>query len=196
MPKIAYDFSKEMLFYIIKCKDELVEEVYIGSTFNFTNRKYQHKSSCNNEKNQHYNCKKYQYIREHGGWNNFSIYVIDRKICIDKLDAIQHEQSLIELHKAKLNSIRAFTDKEERKKQNKIHNAEYNATHKEETQKYNAEYIATHKEEIKQRSVEYRATHKEKIKQQKAEYRATHKEEIKQRSAKYRLKKKETQVLP
>ena len=37
-------------FYEIVCKDENKDFIYIGSTKDFKNRKYQHKNACINEK--------------------------------------------------------------------------------------------------------------------------------------------------
>ena len=36
------------MIYKIVCKDLSITPVYIGSTTDFTNRKYDHKSSCEN----------------------------------------------------------------------------------------------------------------------------------------------------
>ena len=48
MPRLVSDYSKGLIYKIHhEDKEELI---YIGSTTNFTNRKYTHKSSCNNEK--------------------------------------------------------------------------------------------------------------------------------------------------
>ena len=160
MPKTAYDFSKEMLFYMIKCNDESVDGIYIGSTFDFTKRKSAHKSCCNNEKDPHYHFKIYQTIRANGGWDNYNINVIDRKVVIDKLEARQHEQTLIEKHAAKLNSIKAFGN-------NKEYVKEYYETHTEEINAKHREYDETHKEQRK----EYNKNHREHINAYMREYR-------------------------
>ena len=47
MPKIPVDYSKTII-YKIQHQDK-PELLYVGSTTNFTKRKYQHKNSCNNE---------------------------------------------------------------------------------------------------------------------------------------------------
>ena len=67
MPRTKTDYSKTII-YVIKCKNDDITEEYIGSTTNFTKRKYQHKSSCNNEKSKDYNQLKYKIIRENGGF--------------------------------------------------------------------------------------------------------------------------------
>ena len=62
MPKVAHDFSKEMIFYIIKCIDLEKTEIYVGSTFSFVRRKYEHKSNSTNPKSRGYHFKQYVYI--------------------------------------------------------------------------------------------------------------------------------------
>ena len=112
MPKTAYDFTREMIFYIIKCNDDSITDMYVGSTFDFARRKGSHKSVCNNNNSINHNLKIYQVIRENGGWNNWSMNVVDRKIVKDKIEATQYEQSLIDKYKTNLNTIRAFVSEE------------------------------------------------------------------------------------
>ena len=54
--------------YKIQCNDKLIKEIYIGSTINFINRRYYHKN--NYEKK---DTKVYKFIRENGGWNNWTM---------------------------------------------------------------------------------------------------------------------------
>jgi hypothetical protein len=110
MPKVAHDFSNEIIFYIIKCNDLEKTDIYVGSTFNFIKRKWEHKSICNNPNHTKYNRKIYIYIRENGGWDAFNMTMLDRKVCVDMLEARKHEQSLIDKYKANLNMVKAFTD--------------------------------------------------------------------------------------
>ena len=152
MPKTAYDFTKEMIFYMIKCNDDSTDDCYCGSTFDFAKRKACHKADCNNENSKHHNLKLYQTIRENGGWSNFSMTMIDRKIVRDKLEARQYEQSLIDTHKAKLNTNRAFLNKEQRQ--------EHYASNKEAIRKRQAEHYASNKETILKRQAEYHAKKK------------------------------------
>ena len=108
MPKVAHDFTKEIIFYIIKCNDVEKTEIYVGSTFNFVKRKTRHRSNCINPNMKHHNIKVYVYIRENGGWDNFTMTMLDRKVCIDMLEARKYEQTLITQYKANLNSRKAF----------------------------------------------------------------------------------------
>ena len=61
------NYSKGIV-YKLCCKDVNITDIYIGSTTNFTRRKWGHKTACNNEKDKSYNFKVYQFIRNHGGF--------------------------------------------------------------------------------------------------------------------------------
>jgi len=183
MPKHAYDFEKQMMFYIIKCNNEDEEEVYIGSTFDFTKRKAQHKSSCNNENDTNYTLKIYQTIRANGGWINYSMYVIDRKVCIDKLEARQHEQTLIQQYKSSLNSQRAYRSNEERLEHQRAHYVKNRETRLEYQRVYGAEHRdarkardAKNRDALNEKSREYRAKNKDAVNEKQRERRRILKE--------------------
>ena len=63
MPKVDIDYSNT-IFYKIYCKDSAIDDLYIGHTTNFVQRKYAHKQGCKNNKSSNYNCKLYQTIRD------------------------------------------------------------------------------------------------------------------------------------
>ena len=67
--------------YKLCCKNVDVKEIYIGSTTNFKRRKNAHKTSCNNEKGKKYNMNVYSFIRENGGWNNWSMILVEEVCC-------------------------------------------------------------------------------------------------------------------
>jgi hypothetical protein len=83
MPKDTIDYSNTII-YKIYCKDSNVKETYIGHTTNFTKRKYQHKVTCNNNKN---DLKIYKIINENGGWENWDIIEIAKCNCKDVIEA-------------------------------------------------------------------------------------------------------------
>ena len=132
MPKVAHDFKNEIIFYIIKCNDLEKTDIYVGSTFSFVKRKSQHKSDCSNINSHNHNYKIYVYIRENGGWDAFTMTMLDRKVCVDMLEARKHEQTLITQYKAELNMRKAFRNEKECRKQ-------YELEHKEDKQKYRIE---------------------------------------------------------
>ena len=90
------------IIYKLFCKD--FDEFYIGSTTNFHKRKIHHKTSCNNEKDKEYNAKKYQYIRNNGGYDNWNYEILELGEYQDKNCMKNRERYFIETLKPSLNS--------------------------------------------------------------------------------------------
>ena len=99
---------KNYIFYKICCDD--YDEIYVGSTCNFNNRKRQHKQNVNldNERN---NLKIYKTIRENGGWDNWRMIQIGSRDGITKRDAEKIEEEYRVELRATLNDKFAFVDK-------------------------------------------------------------------------------------
>jgi hypothetical protein len=104
MPKEPINYSKSII-YKIYCNNPEVKEIYIGSTTNFKNRKNQHKNTCYNKNNNAYNLKKYSYIRDNGGWDNFSMIPIIEYPCENKFQLMIKEEEYRKELKATLNFI-------------------------------------------------------------------------------------------
>ena len=104
MPKVDIDYSNT-IFYKIYCKDASIDDLYIGHTTNFVQRKYAHKQGCKNNKSSNYNCKLYKTIRDNMGWDNWMMEIIAFHNCDDLYAAKKLEQSYFEDYKATLNSI-------------------------------------------------------------------------------------------
>jgi hypothetical protein len=170
-------------FYEIVCKDEDKNFIYIGSTKDFKNRKYQHKKTWNNENFKEYNIQLYQFIRGNGGWENFEMNPIEILECESKTHARIREQYWIELKKANLNKVRAYRTKEQAKKYNKEKTSEY----REKNQDKIKDYIEKNKDKIKEYEREYR----EKNKEQQREYYEQNQDKIKEQKREYYLKKKD-----
>lgn len=99
--------SKYDNFVIYKIyQPECPELIYIGSTTNFSQRKSSHKKYCHNKVSKKYTYPIYQYIRNCGGFEKFNIEIIEKFPCKTKVEGLQREKELIELHNAKLNSIK------------------------------------------------------------------------------------------
>ena len=79
------DYSK-CYIYKLCCRDASVEEVYIGSTTNIIKRRNNHKKCCNNPNSKGYNTYKYQFIRDHGGFENWCLIVLEEFSCNSKLE--------------------------------------------------------------------------------------------------------------
>ena len=72
--------------YKFVCIDKSVKDEYIGSTKNLYRRIYHHKSSSHNSNLSKYNYKVYQFIRDHGGWDNFDMVLIEYFPCENGLE--------------------------------------------------------------------------------------------------------------
>lgn len=113
MTKII-DYSNTTIYKIIHKNDTENANVYIGSTSNFLNRKYTHKSSCCNCRDKKYNQKKYTFIRDNGGWSEWEMKEIEKYPCNNKREAEEREEYWRQHYNAQLNTIKAYTTIEER----------------------------------------------------------------------------------
>ena len=103
MPHNPIDYSNTIMYKIV-CNDLNIADKYIGHTTNFKSRKNQHKNCCNNESQTKYSLKVYQFIRDNGGWNNWTMIKIEDYPCNSLLDATKRERELLEELKANLNN--------------------------------------------------------------------------------------------
>ena len=111
------DYSKGLI-YMLRHKDDINEEnIYIGSTTNFIQRKKSHKSHCNNPNDSCYNQKKYLYIRENDGWENWVMEWIEDYPCKSKRE-LEKREGEITKEKAKLNQCIAGRTTSEWQKDN------------------------------------------------------------------------------
>ena len=115
------DYSKTII-YKICCKDTSINDIYIGSTCNFARRKAQHKSRCNTERS---NFNVYQFIREHGGWDNWDMIMIHEASVENKLQKGKLEREFIEQMKPTLNILIPTRTKKEWCEDNKENIAKY-----------------------------------------------------------------------
>jgi len=86
MPPLHIDYSNA-IFYKILCKNREIKDAHVGYTTNFRTRKYQHKRNSMNQNSKTYNLPIYVSIRNHGGWANWDIIEIGKRICVDMDDA-------------------------------------------------------------------------------------------------------------
>ena len=160
MPKTKIDYTKTVIYKIV-CNDENVDYLYIGSTTDFTKRKYAHKTCCNNVNNKHYNQKKYVEMRNNGGFENFKMLEVEKYPCSDKREAEAREEEIRVKLKANMNSYRCFTTIEQKKEDFN----EYRNINKEKIKEQHREYY----NENKQKRKEYYNDNKDKIKEQHSE---------------------------
>jgi predicted GIY-YIG superfamily endonuclease len=134
MPRVPIDHSKTIIYKLV-CNDLNIRNVYVGSTTNMIERKRNHKSECNNRSSPAYNQKKFKIIRLNGGWNNWSMILIEYYPCTNKFEAIARERYYTELLNSDMNSQIPGA-------LNRIGKVEY---HKQ----YNGKYQEQHKEQIR-----------------------------------------------
>ena len=119
------DYSK-CIIYTIRTPTGL----YVGSTCNYTNRKYQHKSDIHNEKSKKYNYKLYNNIRENNDEWDMKPYSVFP--CKNKMEMNVEEERVRRELNAGLNSISCFgVDKEKEVEYNKQYKKIYYEKNKE-----------------------------------------------------------------
>jgi hypothetical protein len=143
MPRKNVDYSKTVMYKIVS-NDLNILECYVGSTTDFTKRKCAHKSYCANANGKHYNLKVYQFIRDNGDWQNWSMILIEMYPCTTHLESLQRERYWCEHLNATLNSVIPSRSQKE-----------YTVDHKEHKKQYDEIYREDHKESIKTKSNQY-----------------------------------------
>lgn len=88
------------IIYEIKCNDENIKDVYIGSTIDFLKRKSVHKCKS---KNLTFQNKLYKFIRNNGGWENFDMRPIEIFYCDERMEALIREKEWINKNKLNIN---------------------------------------------------------------------------------------------
>ena len=150
MPRKEINYSKTII-YKIRCEDENITDIYVGSTTNFIKRKNIHKIICNNENCQGHNLKIYKTIRESGGWEKWKMIQVEEYESNNKQQAEEREEYWRKELKAELNMKRAFITDEQHKEYNKNYNKDYREKNKEYYQK-NAEKIKAYNKEYYQKN--------------------------------------------
>jgi len=175
---------EKALIYKWVCDD--CDDIYIGSTINFTRRKQTHKKGCNNPEDKHHHYKVYQKMREYGGFGNWKMIQIETYPCKSKRELESREEYWRKELKATLNSNSCFLtplDKKEYKKQ-------YYEANKEERKEYYKQYSKQHYASQKEVQKQYYEANKEEKKEYQKQYREANKDEIKEYQKQYREKKR------
>ena len=186
MPRIPIDYANTLMYKIFKPNETDINNIYIGHTTDFRCRKNHHKTECNNPKSYGYNTKKYQFIRNNGGWDCFLMRWIEDYPCNSKREAEKREEELRTELGAKLNERRAFSTPEIAKEYNK----QYKKDHPELIKEHNRQYYKENAEELKEQMKQYNKNHAEERKEYNRQYRKDHPELIKEQKKRYNLKKK------
>jgi len=87
MPSSKIDYSKTLIIKIVS-KDLKKKEFFLDYCQGLTNKVYLLKKQCNDEKHKKYNSDMNKFIREHGGWDNFDVIIVEEyKECKNSSDA-------------------------------------------------------------------------------------------------------------
>ena len=157
MPKTAIDHSNTIIYKLVHKEDYDNVNVYIGSTTDFIRRKNSHKNCCNNEKRKEYNEKKYKYIRDNGGWEEWNMIEVEKFPCNDKREAEAREEYWRCHFNSQLNTKRAYRTEEQRKEIDKERKREYREHH--EYREYQKEYQKQYYEQNKVRLIDNMKTY-------------------------------------
>jgi glutamate synthase domain-containing protein 2 len=166
MPRTPINYSNTIIYKLV-CNDLSVTDIYVGHTTNFTNRKRDHKCSCNNQNGTSYNYKVYQTIRENGGWKNWSMIQIEECCLNNSNEAKSRERYWIETLKSNLNSYIPNRSQKE-----------YNVYNRETINKKQREYNEINRETIYEKMNNYYTGNKTKINQRTKKYYNDNKEQI------------------
>jgi len=118
MTKTPIDYSNAVI-YKICCNDSDVTDCYVGSTTNFRIRKHRHKFNCCIEMTREYNIKIYQFIRANGGWDNWSMILIETYPTTTSLELIKRERYWYDEIKPTLNTKAPYCSLDEKKENKK-----------------------------------------------------------------------------
>ncbi len=120
MPRKPIDYSKTIIYKIV-CRDLGITNCYVGQTTDFANRKHGHKCFCKTS-----SFYVYQFIREHGGWENWDMIMVEQYPCTNLVEAGARERYWIEQLNADLNQFQppSGLSKSEYQKQYQIKNTE------------------------------------------------------------------------
>ena len=141
----------QSIIYKICCNDTDVKDIYVGSTTNYYRRKQEHKKCCNSSNGVKYNYNVYTFIRNNGGWDNWSMVEIEKYEAKDKRELHTRERYYLELLKATLNKVVPTRAHKESCKEYRDANKETLAIKRKEYRNNNKEKIKDYLEKNKDR---------------------------------------------
>jgi len=141
---------KDYFFYKIVCNDSNVRHTYVGSTENFTIRKSAHKSSYTNPKQNH--LKIYTKMAEFGGWDNWSMVLIETRRFETRLEAKRLERFHFEQLNRELALNMNFPCRDV---------AEYHETNKDAIYAYQKAYYENNKDAVDVYQKDYKEANKD-----------------------------------
>jgi hypothetical protein len=148
MTKKPIDYSKTVIYKIV-CNDLTVKDLYVGSTTDFRKRKTRHKSNCNNVNAKEYKYNVYQFIRDHGNWENWTMVLVEKYPCETSLERQKRERYWYEILGATLNKQVPNQTQQESKKQYRIENKK--TIYEKQNQKHECDCGGKYTQQNKQR---------------------------------------------
>lgn len=169
------------IIYKIVCNNQNITECYVGHTTNYTKRKSTHKQRCYNGDT----AKLYNFIRENGGWSEFSMIIVEKFSCNDKIEACIRERLWFEKLNSNLNTNIPHKTEEESQLITKVKKQNTYQENKEAIIKRAKEHYEKNKDKTLERVKEYAKENKDKIKDYKKDYYEANKQEIAEKSKKH-----------
>jgi len=160
---------EQYFFYKIICNDPLITENYTGHAKDIHKRKLYH---IWDSKRKGKDFKVYKFIKENGGWENWSFVEIERGEYENRKEAQKREQYWIDMNNSTLNQHRAFNYDEDWKKWYENYR---------KTEKY-ITYMENHREEANIRAKKHYENHKEEKLAYQKEYKQKNIEKILQKN--------------
>ena len=114
MPKTPINYSKTYI-YKLCCLNPEIKDVYVGHTTDMIRRKAQHKYNCNTANCPKHNFHIYDFIRSHGGWDNWSMILLEQYEAPNRFEAEKRERYWIETLGCNLNMRTPSRKRPERK---------------------------------------------------------------------------------
>jgi len=167
MPKVPIDYAKTIIYKLVHKDDLYDENIYTGHTTDMRVRKNLHKSNCTNPNSKSYNEKKYKYIRENGGWDEWLMIEIEKYPCKDKPEARARERVIQAEMKAKLNdNVPGRTKKE------------WGEDNKERLVEQKKQYYQDNREKILEQRKQYSQDNHDKVLENKKQYYQNNREKL------------------
>ena len=167
------NYNNSIIYKLLRKDDFDNLNIYIGSTCNFRNRKCRHKFNTISEKSKNYYMDLYTYIRNNGGFDEWTMIQIENFKCNTKKELEARERYWVELLKPKLNSRVPNRTLKECKIDNieryKEYDKKYYEEHKEQKKEYAKKYNEENKEVITKRKQKYIENNREEINRRKRE---------------------------
>jgi hypothetical protein len=159
MPRLPIDHLNTIIYKIV-CNDLNITDTYVGHTTDFTKRKYRHKSACNNTKNKE---KIYRFIRENGGWDNFTMVELEKFPCNSANEARKREREWYDMLNSKLNTNRPCLKPEELLNYHKNYHKKYKIDNGDKIRARDKQYYLDNGEAKRAKMKQYRLDHLDKM---------------------------------